>query len=247
MPMIKISVEPLIFFLFLAVAGGFVFRRFEGLGRIVIGFSFVFLYALSTPLVGGYLLRSLELAATVQPTSGPVRPQAIVVLGAGVRAGAPEYGGDTVDRLSLERIRYAARLQRETQLPLLVSGGTYSDDVAPVSLAMKKALQEDFNVPVRWAEERSRNTFENAKFSAALLREEGIATIHLVTHYWHMPRAAEAFRYAGLNVVPASTGMSGDETGPIPEDFIPRTRALLNSAYALHEWVGRAWYHIAYY
>ena len=39
---------------------------------------------------------------------------------------------------------------------------------------MSRALQEDFGVPVRWREERSRNTFENALFSAAMLRQAGI-------------------------------------------------------------------------
>ena len=41
---------------------------------------------------------------------------------------------------------------------------------------MSRALQEDFGVPVRWREERSRNTFENALFSAEMLRQAGVGS-----------------------------------------------------------------------
>jgi len=34
--------------------------------------------------------------------------QAIVILGGGVRRNAPEYGGDTLGRLTLDRVRYGA-------------------------------------------------------------------------------------------------------------------------------------------
>ena len=49
--------------------------------------------------------------------------QAIVILGGGVRRNAPEYGGDTVGRLTLDRVRYGAFVARATGLPVLVTGG----------------------------------------------------------------------------------------------------------------------------
>ena len=42
-------------------------------------------------------------------------PEAIVVLGGGRRAHAPEYEGETVSPATLERMRYGARLHRETR------------------------------------------------------------------------------------------------------------------------------------
>jgi hypothetical protein len=35
-----------------------------------------------------------------------------------------EYGGDTLGRLTLERVRYGARVAKKTGLPVLVAGGS---------------------------------------------------------------------------------------------------------------------------
>ncbi|MBU3736829.1 MAG: YdcF family protein, partial [Methylobacterium sp.] len=75
------------------------------------------LWALSMPWVGASLLASLE-----SFQADPLNPeaQAIVVLGGGIHANTPEYGGDTLKSQTLERLRYAARLHRLTGLPVLV-------------------------------------------------------------------------------------------------------------------------------
>ena len=49
--------------------------------------------------------------------------QAIVVLGGGLYPRAVEYGADTVSRRSLERVRYAARLQKRMGKPISLAGG----------------------------------------------------------------------------------------------------------------------------
>ena len=59
---------------------------------------------------------------SVRPRSG-AHAKAVVILGGGVRRNAPEYGGDTLATLTLERVRYGARVARLTGLPVLVSGG----------------------------------------------------------------------------------------------------------------------------
>jgi uncharacterized SAM-binding protein YcdF (DUF218 family) len=51
---------------------------------------------------------------------------------------------------------------------------------------MSQALQEDFGLSAQWREARSRNTFENASFSAAILRHAGIASAFVVAHPWDM-------------------------------------------------------------
>ena len=53
---------------------------------------------------------------------------------------------------------------------------------------MKRTLEEDFRVAVRWTEDQAQDTFQNARNSRALLQAEGIETILLVTHAWHMAR-----------------------------------------------------------
>ncbi|MCC6657479.1 MAG: YdcF family protein, partial [Rhodocyclaceae bacterium] len=162
--------------------------------------------------------------------------QAIVVLGFGSYFAAPEYGGDTVGSGSLLRLRYAARLQRETGLPLLVTGGAPLGGVAE-GRSMQAALEREFGVKVRWVEDASADTRGNARLSAPLLREAGVKRVLLVTHAWHMRRALAEFSAAGLEAIPAPTGY--ESTGPLTAlDFLPGPGGLWAGRIALHERLG---------
>ncbi|MGH8664442.1 MAG: YdcF family protein, partial [Burkholderiales bacterium] len=104
---------------------------------------------------------------------------------------------------------------------------------------MRAVLVDEMNVPVRWTEERSVDTFTNAVESYRILAPLGITTVYLVTHAWHMPRARLAFAHAGFTVIPAPTAFS--QTEPIDPsllDFLPRASALMNSYYFWHEVLG---------
>lgn len=231
----------------LALAGLALRNRAPRLGRALVVSAAVLLYTLSTPYVADRLLGALETARPLNLASPPTA-QAIVILGAGTYFDAPEYGGDTVNRLSLERLRYGARLHRHTGKPILVTGGNPAGGT-PEGLLMKGVLEKDFGVPVRWTEDASRNTYENARFSRDILKPLGISRIYLVTQAWHMPRAVYAFRQAGFQVVPAPTGFGGPrnhEQRDRMEDrvfaILPRAGALLKSYYAMHEGIGLLWY-----
>ena len=97
-------------------------RRWRDGGFVLAILSVVSLLLFNTPLVSRALVAPLEpyppiTAAQLQQV------QALVILGGGTYYAAPEYGGDTVGRGTLERIRYGAHLARQTRLPLLVTGG----------------------------------------------------------------------------------------------------------------------------
>ena len=112
----------------------------------------------------------------------------------------------------------------------------------PTLAAMMKAAAEgELGVPVRWTEDRSADTRENARFSAELLRGSGVRTVLLVTSAWHMPRAVDCLRDAGLDVVPAPTGFRG-EVFASWTSFVPHWNGLRDSCLAMHEWGGRFWY-----
>lgn len=170
-------------------------------------------------------------------------PSAIVVLSGDYRTVAPEYGHPTIGPSTLARLRHAAHLHRRSGLPILASGGGSPPGLQPdMGEAMRLSLEQDFAVPVRWVEGRSRNTLENAVESARILRAEGIDAVLLVTHASHMARAARVFAAAGLRVVPAPAGGGDGLAIPAPRDLLPTAGALARSSDAVHELLGLVWY-----
>lgn len=210
-------------------------------GRRVIGAALAGLYLLSMPLVAQNLLVAWEGPPAPQPASPDA--QAIVVLGGGKYVLAPEYGGDTVLGATLVRLRYAARLHRQTGLPLLVSGGSPEGGAVSEAQAMRDALLRDFAVAVRWTEDGSANTLANARLSYALLSAQGIRTIYLVSHAWHLPRAQLAFERAGFRVIPAPTAYTTHYRRTVL-DLLPSAGALRDSAVFCHELLGTVWYRV---
>jgi uncharacterized SAM-binding protein YcdF (DUF218 family) len=224
-------VVPPVSLMLAGLLGGLAALRGARIGGWVAVLAAALLLALSTPLVSDLLLSSLDSPA---PPTGAPPPAAIVVLGAETRVG-PD--GADVGPLTLERLRRAADLQRETGLPLLVTSGPTWADAPPLAQLMRRTLEESFRVPVHWVEPAARNTSENASRSAAILAPEGIASVLLVTHAWHMRRArAEASR-AGLVAWPAPVRAERVPDGR-PADWMPRPDHLAMSWFALREWVG---------
>lgn len=214
-------------------------RRRPHLGTACIATALSLLYVCSTALFADWAL-SLLSPAYVDPQQH-TNAQAIVALAGGTSGHAPEYGTDTVSRLTLVRVRYAAKLHRLTGKPILVSGGSVSGKTTAEAQQMQALLTEEFNVPVRWIEDRSRNTFENAIESHRMLAPVGLTTIYLVTHAWHIPRAQLAFEHAGFVVIAAPTEFKRIEDIGV-HDLLPRASALVNSYYFFHEGFGYLWY-----
>ncbi len=243
-PLKPFLMPPMSLFL-LGLAGWLAGKIRPLLGRVLMGTAAMSLYLLSTPLVGSTLLRTLETDPPIA-ADGPVQDAgAIVVLAGDFDSWAPEYGGYTVGALSMERLRYGAQLHRVTGKPLLTTGGSVRRVPMPLGQIMEDVLTNEFQVPVRWVEGASRNTFENALFSARILRAAGIDRVYLVTHAWHMPRAKWAFQAARVEVVAAPTGFTSAPTLQF-NDFLASSRGLRKSAFAVHEWISRPWYHLAY-
>lgn len=239
--------------LFLAMLAGWLLRRrWPRFGTALAGGGLAALVALSTDAGARLLVRPLEnmtvpLALDHQAGQqlGRSPPQAIVVLAAGNMEHAPEYGGNSPDSIALARMRYGARLQHQTNLPLLVTGGNADParGIPPKAEAMARVLRDDFRTEVRWVEAASATTAENAAFSAGLLKPAGVQTVLLVTDAMHMPRARRAFERAGLQVVAAPTMFRA--WGPVSaSSFLPRADALASSYYAAYEWIGLAWYRL---
>jgi uncharacterized SAM-binding protein YcdF (DUF218 family) len=210
------------------------------LKRTILWTIVVSLYLLSTAWCAGWLQKSLEIAPPLSLDSLP-KADAIVVLGAGRHVNMPEYGSDTVNELALERLRYASYLYKATGLPILVTGGMPGGGCQTEGELMKEVLENDFNVPVAYAETGALTTWDNAENSAPILKKAGIQRILLVTHASDERRAAMVFERQGLDVIPAGTGFASVNIDN-PFDFLPSIRSLAQSTWALHEWLGLLWY-----
>jgi uncharacterized SAM-binding protein YcdF (DUF218 family) len=216
------------------VPAAFAARRRRWAGGLAAGCALGVL-ALATPMASDLLAASLEPRGTA-PEHG--EPRAIVILGGDVA-----HGGAALEPgpLTLERLRAGAALHRATGLPILVTGGVLGRGEPPLATLMARSLREDFGVPVRWVEDRARDTRENAVFAAAMLRAEGIGETLLVTHGWHMGRALQAF--ARLCFAADARPL---RTAPRNRwgawSIAPRPDHLAESWFALREWAGRLVY-----
>jgi uncharacterized SAM-binding protein YcdF (DUF218 family) len=222
-----------------ACAGAALWRRRAGRVLLAVGLAGLVLFSL--PLVSGTLLASLEQVSPAQPRPGDP-PGAIIIL-SGDETELNQAGKDVfaVGPLTLERERAGAVLARSTGLPVLVSGGRVRDGSPSLAALMQASLHDDFGIDPKWLEDRSIDTWQNAEFSAAMLHAAGIGTVYLVTSAWHMRRALIAFRVTGLHVI-ASPSNTGWPRRLELLTIIPRSFSWVESYYALHEWIGCAWY-----
>ena len=226
--------------------GWWLSKRFRLTGNAIIMTSIALLLALSTGAGSRLLVAPLENRSLPVPNPKMVDAKAIVILGGGRSFAAPEDGNrDQPGSQALARLRHGARLHRLTGLPVLVSGGAPDRGGESEAAVMARALREDFRIPVRWIEDTSENTAQNAAHAATMLREAGIDRVLLVTDAIHMSRAMQVFSRTDLSLVRAPTDFVSRKTLSV-EDFIPNPRFLRHSHYALHEWIGLVWYQLRY-
>jgi uncharacterized SAM-binding protein YcdF (DUF218 family) len=170
--------------------------------------------------------------------------EAIVVLSSNVYPGSPlvpipKLGNDT-----FERTLYAAWLYKNWQaLPILVSGGTNSSSTPPYALVMQDTLRlQGIPDSAIWSEKESHSTYQNALYSAQILKKKGIHRIVLVTEAYHMLRAERSFRKQGLEVVPAPCGYRTYDNTISAQEFLPNWEPIAWNEDCLHEFVGLLWY-----
>ncbi|PVX40464.1 uncharacterized SAM-binding protein YcdF (DUF218 family) [Pasteurella langaaensis DSM 22999] len=211
--------------------------RYKKLAFLTALFSMAILYVCSIPYTAQKLSDSLVKEDNLS-INDYRQAQAIVVLGGGLRDSKELYCNITVPGLVLERMRYAAYLHKETELPILISGASPNGNSE--AKVMGQEFFTFFGVQPKWLEERSTNTKENALYTKEMLEREGITRIILVTNQWHMQRAKMLFEKQGFTVYPASVG-----NGITPSTyalnymhFIPQAGALNANMQLLKEWIG---------
>lgn len=154
----------------------------------------------SVPL-GYVLVRGLE-AEVPAPPERATAFDAAFVLGGGVGvspAGEPELGA------AGDRLRLAAELWREGRAETLVASGFSPPPFGLGDLAaLTREIWVDAGVPRRAIVELSDPTDTRSEIRAyvELARARGWRRLALVSSAWHLPRALELAREAGLEVVP---------------------------------------------
>lgn len=250
-PAVEALVMPPVPFLLLVLLGARMFSRYRVRAWLAVLVGSLGVWAMCTTAVG-YALTHWLLPPTRSLTANEVADlkkaprTAIVVLGAGHRDFAPEYGVSELPARGVERLRYGLWLSRQTELPVLFSGGRGHGTEPGQSEAdiAARVAERDFGRALKWTESESRDTRENALRSVALLRQQGIERIVVVTHGYHMARAMDNFRRAAaqgggnIQLVAAPMGIEPWSKAR-PMDFLPTAVGFQQVRLVLHEFVGR--------
>ena len=242
-PVLTSLVLPLAFFPLLGLLGLVLVAKRKRSGWLLCSVAFCGLWLLSCEVTVVWLAR------TALPQYPPItaaqlkasQVQAIVVLGGGTYPQSPEYGTAQPGPSTAARLRYGIWLSRQSGLPIAFSGGsgwaagsnvkTSEADVAA------RVAQEDYGFTLRWLENQSRDTAENAQLVAPLLKRDGVQRIALVTDALHMPRAVAEFERTGLLITPAPTGyVLPIKSGVL--QWLPSTHSLSGSTRLIHEVLG---------
>ncbi|HVI25165.1 MAG TPA: YdcF family protein [Xanthomonadaceae bacterium] len=209
-------------------------RRRIALALAVAGIGWTGLWSL--PFASDWLRDSLEARNPIVAAESLPRADAIVVLGGGGGFGWVERPDVDAYELPQSRVAAGARAWLAGRAPLVIlSGGRGGRRTEAETMARAIAR---LGVPrsALLLEQRSRDTRDNALYTARLARERGVRKILLVTSQLHMPRASLWFRDAGITVVPL----------PVPEEvervgvrrWLPSRGALHRSGRALKEYAG---------
>ncbi len=238
-------IQPVYPFLLLLAFVGLIqcWRRASPRKPRLLAVALVILFLISWPPFVWLLLQPFEApfpAGFDQTTDA----QAIVVLSGGIlwSPGIPpvRVGNDT-----LLRCQYAASLHKQWRpVSILVTGGGVQAgrEIPPYALLMRDVLIKE-GVPdsLIWTESKSRNTHENAEYSALLLRQKGVSKIVLVTDAYHMRRAAMSFRKQGFAVVPAPCSHRAFDEIDLA-NITPNWESISYTEDLFHETMGLLWY-----
>jgi uncharacterized SAM-binding protein YcdF (DUF218 family) len=241
--------EPSNLLLTIGVCGAvLLLTRFARLGQRLMVASLLLLAVIGLSPVGNMLLIPLEQRFPPWDT-GRGDPHGIIVLGGALSPSVSAARNVPALNEAAERLTVTAELARRyPNARIIFSGGTGA-------LLYREGAEAEFAVQLLGslgvgggriaAEDRSRNTIENALFSRELAAPKPGERWLLVTSAYHMPRAIGVFRQAGFPVEahPVDWRTRGPQDArrafPTVGDGLRRTDT------AVREWVGLLIYRLA--
>ncbi|HEY6131027.1 MAG TPA: YdcF family protein [Halioglobus sp.] len=196
------------------------------------------LYVCSTALFANFLMNNLERGFVPRAMSVIAPADAIVLLGGATR-GDTHMGTLPDLNQQADRLVHAAALYKAGKAPVILLAGGAPAGGRPEAEQMKDILSV-MGVPAQHMllETKSRDTHDNAVFTAQMLKARGVRRVLLVTSAFHMRRSAALFETQGLEVVPAPTDYQQLVAPQVLPNWLPTVSNLSQATYALHELTG---------
>ena len=226
---------------------GAVFSARRGGRWLAIGCVIALLIVGDAP-AGALLIAPLENRFPAPPANAPP-PYGVIILGGAIDDDISRARGQTTFDEGAERLTEAAILARRypSARNVYTGGGdsllgrpsSEAEDARRLLVAMGVDAQRIT------LETRSRNTDENARFTAAIVHPQPDQSWLIVTSAYHMPRAMGLFRKAGFAAIadPVDYRTLGGRADWRPKANLPRGLVLFDLA--VHEWVGLVAYRLS--
>ncbi|GAA4408820.1 YdcF family protein [Nibrella viscosa] len=225
--------------------------------RWAVGVALVLFWMLGNGCLTNELVIWWEPAPAALPTDTIAHNRVAVVLTGGmvnvskrIIPQHPLLAGEA-DRMGQALYLYKTGIVRK----ILISGGSGNLFVVPVSVVQEGQAAAEFlrlagvrSQDILW-EPKSRNTYENALYSAKILREQ-LQTDRciLVTSASHMRRAEACFQKQGIRVVPYPGAFRGHARTWSPASWLLPTEEALQDAHSIiREIAGLITYRLAGY
>jgi uncharacterized SAM-binding protein YcdF (DUF218 family) len=211
-------------------------RRRPGLAALLTGLAW--LYLCSTAFFADFLIGWLEQGYPSKAMSAVEQADAIVLLGGAARGHT--HAGRMPDlNQHADRLVHAVALYKAGKAPVILVTGGGAPGNRPEASQIKDHLRV-MGVPDRaiLLEVQSRNTYDNALYTAPMLEARKMSRVLLVTSAYHMRRSEAVFRDQGVDVQPAPTDHKRLVATTAVPRWLPGSGSLLRSTLALHEITG---------
>ncbi|MDD5586786.1 MAG: YdcF family protein [Alphaproteobacteria bacterium] len=247
---VKMLIEPANLLCLLFLLGGIAavlpYERVQRFGRRMCFALAVLLIIIAVIPVGHWALLPLENRYSFEK---PDHVDGIVLLAGDEDPWLTQVHHQATLGSSARRIMYFASLAREYPGATLVYSGGHSvlaSSYATTNGDVARLALKEVGIPSDRVvfEIKSRNTYENATFTAALVKPKPGQNWLLVTSASHMPRALMTFRKAGWTISPAPTDYRTAKEAKLYFDF-HALRHLRELDTAIYEYSGFLTYWIA--
>ena len=214
-------------------------RHLRGHAGAAVFWLALLLYALSTSMVSGWLIGSLE-----DKHSAPAdldSRDVIILLGGGSTQDTPDIDGSgQLGGSSANRMLMAARLSLKYDLPILYTGGQLYEGSGDEAGIVKRNLL-DLGIPEGHIllERKSLNTQQSAVLCKPILADRGFTRPIIVTSAYHMERSLQIFQSVGVEAVPCPTDYKTNVNRQFAwHKLLPSAGSLSSSAAAIREYMG---------